>query len=87
MTDLAEDIAATSPVIDDFDRPTLLVGHSYGGAVITGAGTHRHVAHLLQLAAFQLAEGESVGQTPAGPRYSTEPAGGGDAVLRRRSGR
>ena len=63
MSDLAADIAATSRVIDEFDRATVLVGHSYGGAVITDAGTHPHVAHLLYLAAYQLAEGESVGRT------------------------
>jgi hypothetical protein len=41
----------------------VLVGHSYGGAVITEAGAHPHVAHLQYIAAFQLAEGESVGRT------------------------
>jgi len=66
MTDLASDIAATTRVIGEFDRSVVLVGHSYGGAVITGAGVHRHVAHLLYLAAFQLAEGESVGRTLPG---------------------
>lgn len=62
MTDLGSDVAATRHALDEFDRPAVLVGHSYGGAVITGAGTHRHVAHLLYLAAFQLAEGESIGR-------------------------
>ena len=63
MTDLPTDVAATRQVLDEFDRPVVLVGHSYGGAVITGAGGHRRVAHLLYLAAYQLAEGESVGRT------------------------
>lgn len=62
-TSLAEDVAATVEVLDGFDRPTVLVGHSYGGAVITAAGAHPRVVHLLYLAAFQLAEGESVGRT------------------------
>ena len=63
MNDLASDIMVTRRALDEFDRPVVLVGHSYGGAVITGAGTHPHVAHLLYLAAYQLAEGESVGRT------------------------
>jgi pimeloyl-ACP methyl ester carboxylesterase len=63
LTSLAEDIAATRAVLDGFDRPAVLVGHSYGGAVVTGAGDHPHVVHLLYLAAFQLADGESVGRT------------------------
>jgi pimeloyl-ACP methyl ester carboxylesterase len=63
MTDLASDVAATLRVLDDFGGPVVLVGHSYGGAVITAAGTHPQVRHLVYLAAFQLAEGESVGRT------------------------
>ena len=62
LTSLADDVAATVAVLDGFDRPAVLVGHSYGGAVITGAGAHPGVVHLLYLAAFQLAEGESVGR-------------------------
>lgn len=63
MTDLRADAAATRQLLDQFGRPVVLVGHSYGGAVITDAGMHRHAAHLLYLAAYQLAEGESVGRT------------------------
>jgi len=63
MTDLASDITVTRRALDEFDRPAVLVGHSYGGAVTTGVGTHSHVAQLLYLAAYQLAEGESVGRT------------------------
>jgi pimeloyl-ACP methyl ester carboxylesterase len=63
LTSLADDIAATRDVLDRFDRPAVLVGHSYGGAVVTGAGDHPRVVQLLYLAAFQLAEGESVGRT------------------------
>lgn len=62
LTTLADDVAATRAVLDGFDRPAVLVGHSYGGAVITGAGEHPRVEHLLYLAAFPLAEGESVGR-------------------------
>lgn len=63
MTDLAADVAATTRALDDVDRPAILVGHSYGGAVITEAGAHRQVRQLLYLAAFQLTDGESVGRT------------------------
>ncbi|HWN36192.1 MAG TPA: alpha/beta fold hydrolase [Pseudonocardia sp.] len=60
MTDLASDVAATRRVLDEFDRPSVLVGHSYGGAVITAAGAHDQVRHLVYLAAFQLDDGETV---------------------------
>jgi pimeloyl-ACP methyl ester carboxylesterase len=76
-TTLADDVAATVDVLDGFDRPAVLVGHSYGGAVITGAGAHPRVVHLLYLAAFQLAEGESVGRTQ--PHRDFAPTRLGDA--------
>jgi pimeloyl-ACP methyl ester carboxylesterase len=63
MTTLSADVAAVNRALDVTDRPVVLVGHSYGGAVITEAGAHAGVAHLVYLAAFQLAEGESVGRT------------------------
>jgi pimeloyl-ACP methyl ester carboxylesterase len=63
MTDLAADVAATRAALDGFGRSAVLVGHSYGGAVITAAGMHTSVKQLVYLAAFQLAEGESVGRT------------------------
>jgi pimeloyl-ACP methyl ester carboxylesterase len=63
MTDLAADVVETTRALDDLGRPAVLVGHSYGGAVITAAGSHPLVRHLIYLAAFQLAEGESVGRT------------------------
>ena len=47
----------------------MLVGHSYGGAVVTAAGVHPLVRELVYLAAFQLAEGESVGR----PRFADLP--------------
>lgn len=63
LTSLDADVAATLRVLDAVDRPAVLVGHSYGGAVITAAGVHPHVSQLLYLAAFQLDAGESVGRT------------------------
>jgi pimeloyl-ACP methyl ester carboxylesterase len=54
------DAAATRQIIDAQSGPVLLVGHSYGGAVITAAGTHPKVAALVYVAAFAPDEGESV---------------------------
>ncbi len=78
LTSLADDVAATVDVLDGIDRPAVLVGHSYGGAVITGAGGHPRVVHLVYLAAFQLAEGESIGRTL--PEQDFAPTRLGDAL-------
>lgn len=59
---LDDDVAATRALVDAFDEDALLVGHSYGGAVITNAGTHERVRGLVYIAAFALAEGETVRQ-------------------------
>jgi pimeloyl-ACP methyl ester carboxylesterase len=57
---LADDVAATKRVIAAQDGPVVLVGHSYGGAVITAAGTDPKVARLVYIAAFAPDTGESV---------------------------
>lgn len=59
ITSLADDIAATNRVLDLQDGPTLLVGHSYGGMVITEAGHSPVVAGLVYVAAFQPDKGEA----------------------------
>jgi len=59
-TSLADDVAATQLVLDAQDSPSVLVGHSYGGVVITEAGNHRNVVGLVYIAAFAPSEGESV---------------------------
>jgi len=64
---LAGDAAATRQVIDAVDGPVVLVGHSYGGAVITEAGTHEKVAALVYIAAFAPDRGESVNTLIADP--------------------
>jgi len=51
-TGLADDVAATNRVLDRQPGPALLVGHSYGGAIITEAGNHPKVAGLFYIAAF-----------------------------------
>src|SRR6202167_4108202 len=60
------DAAYTRQVIDSLDGPVVLVGHSYGGAVITEAGLHDKVAALVYLAAFAPDKGESVNTLIAG---------------------
>ncbi len=51
-TGFADDVAATKRVLDRQDGPAVLVGHSYGGAIITEAGNHPKVAGLVYIAAF-----------------------------------
>jgi len=58
-TSLADDVAATRRVLEQQTGPTILVGHSYGGAVITGAGTDSKVVGLVYVAAFAPEKGES----------------------------
>jgi pimeloyl-ACP methyl ester carboxylesterase len=58
-TSYAEDVKFTKAVIDRQSGPVVLVGHSYGGAVITEAGNHPKVAALVYVAAFGLDTGES----------------------------
>src|SRR5438876_4696334 len=57
---LADDVIATRRVIDAQDGPVILVGHSYGGAVITEAGNDPKVTGLVYIAAFAPDKGESV---------------------------
>jgi pimeloyl-ACP methyl ester carboxylesterase len=57
---LAGDVAATKLVLAGQDRPVVLVGHSYGGVVVTEAGTDPKVAALVYIAAFAPDRGESV---------------------------
>ncbi|MFK0152138.1 alpha/beta fold hydrolase [Streptomyces sp. NPDC090499] len=57
---LADDVAVTRDVLDGAPGPVVLVGHSYGGAVITEAGNHDKVAALVYVTAFAPDQGESV---------------------------
>src|ERR1700751_4609993 len=57
---LESDAATTQSALDQQDGPAILVGHSYGGAVITEAGTHDAVAGLVYVTAFAPAAGGSV---------------------------
>ena len=58
-TSYADDQKYTKAAIDAMDGPVVLVGHSYGGSIITEAGNHPKVAALVYIAAFALDEGES----------------------------
>jgi pimeloyl-ACP methyl ester carboxylesterase len=58
-TSYAEDVKYTRTAIDAMGGPVVLVGHSYGGSIITEAGNDPHVATLVYIAAFALDEGES----------------------------
>jgi pimeloyl-ACP methyl ester carboxylesterase len=64
---LAGDVAATNLTIDSQSGPVILVGHSYGGAVITEAGTNPNVAGLVYITAFAPDKGESVNSLIANP--------------------
>ncbi|MFJ3829202.1 alpha/beta fold hydrolase [Streptomyces sp. NPDC090046] len=62
LTSLADDAERTRKMVRQIDGPVLLVGHSYGGAVITEAGDLPNVAGLVYVAAFAPDAGESPGQ-------------------------
>ena len=60
-TSFAADVAATRRILDLQDGPTLLVGHSYGGSIVTEAGVHPKVAGLVYVAAHAPDVGEDEG--------------------------
>jgi pimeloyl-ACP methyl ester carboxylesterase len=64
---LESDVETTHNVLDLQDGPAILVGHSYGGVVITEAGSHDRVAGLVYIAAFAPDAGESVNTLIANP--------------------
>jgi pimeloyl-ACP methyl ester carboxylesterase len=65
---LEGDVAATNMIVDAQSEPVILVGHSYGGAVISEAGNHPKVAGLVYIAAFVPDQGESVETLIADPQ-------------------
>ena len=62
LTSVSDDAERTQKMVKQVDGPVLLVGHSYGGAVITQAGDLPNVVGLVYVAAFAPDAGESVGQ-------------------------
>jgi len=92
LTSLADDVAATKRILDRQSGPTILVGHSYGGTVITEAGMNDKVAGLVYVSALAPDIGESTADaqrdhpSPAVTNRFTVDAGGflylaPDAVL------
>jgi len=66
-TSLADEVAVTMRAIATLESPVVLVGHSYGGVVVTEAGKHPNVAALVYVAAFAPDKGESVSSLIANP--------------------
>ena len=62
LTSLADDVAATTRALDRQDGPVVLVGHSWGGTVITEAGVHPKVASLVYVSALAPDAGETTSQ-------------------------
>ncbi|MER5905182.1 alpha/beta fold hydrolase [Streptomyces mirabilis] len=90
LRSLASDAAYIASVAAQIDGPVVLVGHSYGGAVITVAGTADNVVGLVFVAAYVLEEGESLGElqgrfpdSPLGSslKQATYPVEGGDPAV------
>lgn len=85
LTSLADDVAATRRALDRQDGPTLLVGHSWGGTVITEAGIHDKVAGLVYVSALAPDAGETTAQQYAGfaptPEFVIETASDGYGVV------
>ncbi|MGH2666628.1 alpha/beta hydrolase [Flavobacterium sp.] len=76
LSSLEDDVAATNLVLDNQDGPTILVGHSWGGVVITEAGNHPKVVGLVYVAAFQPDNGETALQW-----FQTAPPAAENGVL------
>lgn len=80
LTSLADDVATTERALALESGPVLLVGHSYGGAVITAAGNQANVVGLVYVAAYAPDDGESslslamANPTPVGSELQSDPA-------------
>jgi pimeloyl-ACP methyl ester carboxylesterase len=86
LTSLADDVAATDRVLARQGGPVILVGHSYGGTVITEAGDAPNVAGLVYIAAFAPAVGQSTldqyAEVPPPPNFQPDTQADGFAFLR-----
>jgi pimeloyl-ACP methyl ester carboxylesterase len=89
LTSLEEDVAAATRVLDQQDGPTILVGHSWGGTVITEAGAHDRVAGLVYVAALAPDSGETTSQQYEGfaatPNFVIDVGADGYGFLNRDS--
>ena len=85
LTSFADDVAATRRVLNRQDGPVILVGHSYGGSVITEAGIDPNVAGLVYVAAFAPEVGQSTldqyAEIPPPPNFVPEEQPDGFAYL------
>lgn len=85
LTSFADDVAATRRILARQDGPTILVGHSYGGAVITEAGEDPKVAGLVYVAALAPDVGQStvdqLSETAPMPEFIIEPQADGFAFV------
>jgi pimeloyl-ACP methyl ester carboxylesterase len=85
LTSFADDVAATLRVVNRQDGPVVLVGHSYGGSVITQAGTDPKVAGLVYVAAFAPEVGQSTldqyAEIPPPPNFVPDEQPDGFAFL------
>ena len=86
LTSLADDVAATRRALDRLDGPAILVGHSWGGTVITEAGVHDRVAGLVYVAALSPDAGETTAQQYNGytppPEFVIETAPDGFGFIK-----
>lgn len=87
LTSFADDVAATTRVLDAQNGPAILVGHSWGGTVITEAGVHPKVAGLVYVSALIPDAGETSGQQYEGfaatPEFIIDVDDSGFGVLNR----
>src|SRR5258706_7951341 len=70
-TSYADDVKYARAAVDAMDGPVIIVGHSYGGSIITEAGNDPKVKALVYIAAFALDEGESCASIETTDRKST----------------
>src|ERR1700674_670461 len=79
LSSLADDVDAVSRAINQLSGPVVLVGHGYGGTVITQAGNHSSVAALVYVAAFAPDSGESTTDSqddyPSQARFEVDSGG------------
>ncbi|KQM99302.1 hydrolase [Sphingobium sp. Leaf26] len=81
-TSLADDVTATNRILDRVQGRAVLVGHSYGGAIITEAGNNPHVASLVYVAGFVPDEGDTIlSQIQKNPPAATSIAPTSDGYL------
>ncbi|WP_228884681.1 alpha/beta fold hydrolase [Stenotrophomonas rhizophila] len=85
LTSLADDVRATQRVLDRQDGPAILVGHSWGGTVITQAGVHDNVAGLVYVSALAPDAGETTAKQYEGfaptPEFVIETASDGFGII------